>query len=43
MTPPPLEYKVIALQWLLCEMVKGNFGLARAKAKAFARIQEVVG
>jgi len=43
MTPPPLEYKAIAEQWLLYKVVAKRSGLSRAKADASARIQEVVG
>jgi len=42
-TPPPLGYKAIAKQWLLFEVVQEFAGLPRAKALAFACIQEVVG
>jgi len=43
MTPPPLEYKAIAKQWLLGKEVLWGYNSHRAKAIAFARIQEVVG
>jgi len=43
MTPPPLEYKAIAEQWLLGSVELLDDRLRRAKADAFARTQEVVG
>jgi len=42
-TPPPLEYKAIALQWLLGKGDGLDCGSHRTKAFAFVRIQEVVG
>jgi len=43
MTPTPLGYKAIAKQWQLYMGSEDGSFLSRAKAFAFARIQEVVG